>query len=379
MEENNDYIWNLISRKFSGDANSTELAELELFLIKNPMENYSMEILNDLWMSDAKTNSHYAENKYKELVFRMQNMGIDNGRFTADEEVIDLSVQPKIKKSRKWLFAIGTCVIAGLTIFLLLPKNALKENILPKQEVVAEREITTQYGSKTSKVLPDGSKVWLNSGSKLSYSGTFKGPKREVYLEGEAYFDVTKDAAHPFIVHTSAIDIRVLGTAFNVKAYNTEPTIEATLIHGLIEVTKLNKPNEPKMILKPHEKLIFDRFADKIANEQDVKGNVNQQKITTPAVIITQVAKNNMADSAIIETSWVYNRLSFEDENFVDIAVKMERWFNVKITINNEKIKGYKLTGSFEDETVEEAFKELQYLVSFSYKISGRNIEINKK
>ena len=378
MEENNDYIWNLISRKFSGDANSAELAELELFLIKNPMESYSMEILNDLWMSDAKTNSHYAENKYKELVLRMQSMGIDKGRFTAEEEMIKSSAQPKIKKSKKWFFAIGAGLVATVAIFLLIT-NAAKENTIPKNGIVAEREIKTQFGSKTSKVLPDGTKVWLNSGSKLSYSGTFKGPKREVYLEGEAYFDVTKDAAHPFIVHTSAIDIRVLGTAFNVKAYNNEPTIEATLIHGLIEVTKLNKPNEPKVILKPHEKLIFDRFADKIVNEKAAQGIVNQQKIAKPVLIITQVAKNNIADSAIIETSWVYNRLSFEDEKFGDIAVKMERWFNVKITINNEKIKGYKLTGSFEDETVEEALKELQYLVSFSYKITGRNIEINKK
>ena len=368
MEENQDYIWNLIARKFSGDATANELDELELFLIKNPMENYSMEILNDLWKSDTATNSHYAENKYKELVLRMQSMGIDKGRFTAEEEMIKSSAQPKIKKSKKWFFAIGAGLVATVAIFLLIT-NAAKENTIPKNGIVAEREIKTQFGSKTSKVLPDGTKVWLNSGSKLSYSGTFKGPKREVYLEGEAYFDVTKDAAHPFIVHTSAIDIRVLGTAFNVKAYNNEPTIEATLIHGLIEVTKLNKPNEPKVILKPHEKLIFDRFADKIVNEKAAQGIVNQQKI----------AKNNIADSAIIETSWVYNRLSFEDEKFGEIAVKMERWFNVKITINNEKIKGYKLTGSFEDETVEEALKELQYLVSFSYKITGRNIEINKK
>ena len=379
MEENQDYIWKLIARKFSGDATADELNELALFLIKNPMENYSMEILNDLWKSDAATNSHYAENKYKELLLRMQNMGIDKGKFTAEEEVIEFSASPQIKKSKKWLFAIGLGLIAVASILLLVPENAEKENLLSKNEIVAEREIKTQFGSKTSKVLPDGTKVWLNSGSKLSYSGTFKGPKREVYLEGEAYFDVTKDAAHPFIVHTSSIDIRVLGTAFNVKAYNTDPTIEATLIHGLIEVTKLNKPNEPKVILKPHEKLIFDRFADKIVDEQIAKGNVSQQKLVKPALIITQVAKNNIADSAIIETSWVYNRLSFEDEKFDDIAVKMERWFNVKININNEKIKGYKLTGSFENETVEEALKELQYLVAFSYKITGKNIDINKK
>lgn len=188
-----------------------------------------------------------------------------------------------------------------------------------------------------------------------------------------------KDPAHPFIVHTSGIDIRVLGTAFNVKAYKAEPTIEATLVHGMIEVTKTNQPNASKVILKKHEKLIFDKYSDEtLAKTAAEKDYPTLRKVSKPAITITQLSKN-LPDTAFLETSWVYNRLSFEEEAFENLALKMERWFNVKIIIKNEKIKSYKLTGSFENETIDEALRELQYLVSFSYKKNGREIVVTGK
>lgn len=245
-------------------------------------------------------------------------------------------------------------------------------------------EINVNPGAKTKIQLPDGSQVWVNSDSKISYPETFKGSVREVFLEGEAYFDVVKDPFHPFIVHTSGIDIKVLGTAFNVKAYDAEPTIEATLIHGMIEVGKTNQPDAPKVILKPHEKLIFNKLANKLTDEanttkvQRISDGTPLMNIITPAITIAPLAKN-IADTAVVETSWIYNRLKFEDEKFEDLAVKMERWFNVKIVITNDKLKSYTINGSFENETIEVALKELQYLMPFNYQINGRDIYIEKK
>lgn len=245
-------------------------------------------------------------------------------------------------------------------------------------------EINVNPGAKTKVQLPDGSHVWVNSDSKISYPETFKGSVREVFLEGEAYFDVVKDPFHPFIVHTSGIDIKVLGTAFNVKSYDAEPTIEATLIHGSIEVAKINEPDAPKVTLKPHEKLIFNKLANSLTEDaattkvQRISGATPLLNIITPAITIAPLAKN-IADSAIAETSWIYNRLIFEEEKFEDLSVKMERWFNVKVTINSDKLKQYRLNGSFENETIEEALKELQYLVPFSFQINGRDVVINKR
>jgi len=200
-------------------------------------------------------------------------------------------------------------------------------------------EIMVSPGTRTKVQLPDGTQVWVNADSKFSYPESFKGQTREVFLDGEAYFDVVKDPKHPFIVHTSGINIRVLGTAFNVKAYKAEHTIEATLVHGLIEVTKTEHPEESKIILRPHEKLIFDKFVKEESITKSVSGNAEHAeayKLPSPAITIAPLSKF-IADSAIKETSWIYNRLSFEDEKFEDLALKIERWFNVKMTINNEK------------------------------------------
>ena len=122
MEENQERIWKLIARKFSGDASSEEMAELESLLLQCPNENYSMEILEDLWLSNPEFNRQYAENKYKELVLRMKQMGIDKGGFTDKEETIG-SNGLKTPNSKKWIFGVVAFIITGLAVYLLLQNN----------------------------------------------------------------------------------------------------------------------------------------------------------------------------------------------------------------------------------------------------------------
>ena len=238
-------------------------------------------------------------------------------------------------------------------------------------------EVSINRGSRTKIELPDGSQVWINSGSKLSYDDFFKGATREVVLDGEAYFDVVKDAAHPFIVHTSGIDIKVLGTAFNVKAYKMEPVIEATLIHGSIEVINKNRPGAPGVMLKPHEKLIYNKYP--VADGRDQRADVTIPTEPDSYSITIKPLSKNITDSNIVETAWVYNKLIFEEEKFEDLALKMERWYNIKINIETEKLKNYKMSGSFVKETAEEAIKILQFVVPFKYTIQNNEIKIMKR
>ena len=196
-------------------------------------------------------------------------------------------------------------------------------------------------------------------------------------LDGEAYFDVVKDAARPFIVHTSGIDIKVLGTAFNVKAYKAEPVIEATLIHGSIEVINQNRPGAPGVMLKPHEKLIYNKFP--VADARDQRADVVIATEPDAYSITIKPLNKNIADTDIAETAWIYNKLSFEDERFEDLALKMERWFDLKIIFENEKLKDYRVSGSFVNETPEQAFNTLKFLLPFKYSIKNKEVKIMKK
>jgi transmembrane sensor len=376
-------LYILLAKVLSKEANEAELLEFQLLISKNEEWKAVFHNLEELWATQPipKETPAATEESYLLHLGRLKDQVSDFETSKELEMVVDESEDFLLYPQKTFWFQKWQTYTAIAALFLLA---FFGYQFLYQQDMVVDNkhfnEITVKLGTKTKVQLPDGSHVWVNSDSKLTYAETFTGPTRDIYLEGEAYFDVVKDSKHPFIVHTAGIDIKVLGTAFNVKAYSAEPTIEATLVHGLIEVTKTNQPEASKILLHPHEKLIFD----KKANEQSViKPGLNvaesaivHDKPINPSITITPLNKT-LADSALIETSWVYNRLSFEEEKFEDLVKKIERWFNVEITINNNRIRTYRSTGSFENETIDEALKELQYLVPFSYQINGRNIVIN--
>jgi ferric-dicitrate binding protein FerR (iron transport regulator) len=238
-----------------------------------------------------------------------------------------------------------------------------------------KNEVSTRNGSKTKINLPDGSKVWLNAGSVLTYDKNFGGDIREVTLSGEAYFEVKSVFSPgttqkiPFIIHTQQIDVRVLGTAFNVKAYPNEKQTETSLVHGKVEVLIHNRPEE-KFMLRPNEKLVVmnDEVSTPVTNKIVTKKNqpfVSLSKLTYAA-----------ADSLVIETAWVQNKLAFDNESFLEVAEKMERWYNVEIRFKDVKKQELRFTGSFENETIQQALDALGITSPFHYTIQGNKITI---
>jgi len=183
-----------------------------------------------------------------------------------------------------------------------------------------------------------------------------------------------KDKTRPFIVHTSDIDIRVLGTAFNVKSYPKECSIETTLIRGLIEVTNKNEPTSPKVILYPQNKLVFNKIAPvKESEAQQVKTVASHKPFAIAAL------PKNVADSALVETAWIYNKLIFDGETLRESAAKMERWYGVKMKFRGDKVGNTPIRYPLANETIEEALKALQFIEPFNYKRNGDEIEISKK
>lgn len=216
-------------------------------------------------------------------------------------------------------------------------------------------------------VLEDGTQVTLNTASDLKYPAAFKGETREVYLNGEAFFEVKKDPAHPFIVHTRKMSIKVLGTAFDVKSYQDEQSTEAALLHGSIQITLKNEPDN-KIILKPEEKFVLSHPADKTGSA--LKGTLAKEEYKI--VSLSYLGAN--AQSAVAETSWMKNKLVFKNKTFAELSPALARWYGVTFIFKSETLQQETFTGEFEKESLTDALKALQVIAPFHYKTDGKTI-----
>jgi ferric-dicitrate binding protein FerR (iron transport regulator) len=234
--------------------------------------------------------------------------------------------------------------------------------------------------------LADGTTIWLNSATTIRYPDKFKNNRRDVYIEGEAYFEVAKDKKRPFTVHSSDMDMVVLGTSFNVKSYPDEGTIETTLVEGSVRIEKKMKSGKIKYVsLKPNQQVTLIKEEGRILltdlNEDKVEKLAVAEQQESDSLKVTTIKRKerivvveNIDPNVFI--AWKSNRLEFKDEIFESIAVKLERWYNVEISIKNEKLKKIKFTGTFENETIEQAFEALRLTTRFKYKFNKNKIII---
>ncbi len=376
-----EQIWVLLSKKLLGEATPEELSLLQEHLNNSREWLLAHDQLQEFCESKAEESTeklHHVEDAYLNHINRLKSQVDDFAEITQNGAF--LPTESSKHKWLKWTKVGGIASVLGVLVYYIIGIGIFHyDGIADNKLKPAHNEVKVSFGSKSKIQLPDGTQVWINSGSKLTYSGTFKGSLREVFLDGEAYFDVVHDAERPFIVHTSNIDIKVLGTAFNVKAYDVDKSIEATLIHGSIEVVNRSQPDAPKVMLKPHEKIIFIKNPD-LALENDVLMSANKLKeINSSSSILIKALPKNIADSGIHETSWLYNKLIFDEEKMTEVVTKLERWYNVKIQIIDDQIKNYRISGTFIDETIEQALYDIQLLIPFKYDENDNIITISKK
>jgi transmembrane sensor len=375
-----DRTWLLIGRKMADEASPQELKELEEVLRGNPELHFTLQAITELWQQSPPTDFNAAETAYQDHLSRMKMEVADHPGYT-DDFVENSTLFSASGKSffRKNIFAFaGFAAVVLLIVAAVFYTKPSKNIIAENKPKASASEISTRYGSRTDIVLPDGTKVWLNAGSKLTYDKTFGETVRNVKLTGEAYFDVVHNADKPFVIHTSAMDIKVLGTEFNVKSYPDENTTEASLIRGSIEITLKDKRAE-KIIMKPNEKLVVSNETQEAAptNPKPAKKAPKQE---TPIFSLGHL-KYFSLDSTILETSWVKNRLIFEDESFEEVATKMKRWYSVDFEFGDAGVRQLRFTGNIKNESVEEALKAMQITAvnSFSFRISSdKHILITK-
>jgi ferric-dicitrate binding protein FerR (iron transport regulator) len=175
---------------------------------------------------------------------------------------------------------------------------------------------------------------------------------------------VVHNAQKTFTVHTAKINIKDIGTIFNVKAYAADKTTEASLIKGAIEIT-LNNKAKSKILLTPNNKLV-------LLNNLNVAGD--SKKVKAPFAV-RNITRNTDGNS-VVETDWTQNKLTFFDQRFDEITVQMERWYGVKIDILNPDVKGYHFTATFDHEDITEVLKALKLSGNFKYRKEGNVISI---
>jgi ferric-dicitrate binding protein FerR (iron transport regulator) len=366
----NERIWNLIAKKLSGEASPEELMELEKALRIDPDLHYPLQAVHDLWISNPAPPNTQAENAFERHLERLRASGLD---YPPDEPA-PLPEFVEAKPVRKTFRIAATCCAFGLLfagIYWMsrphLPAQPIAEELTKKPS-----EVVTQNGTRTKLLLPDGTIVWLNAGSRLIYDSAYGNSTREAILTGEAFFDVVRNKEKPFIIHTANINIKVLGTAFNVKSYPGDKTIETSLIRGKIEVSFKDRSLH-NVILKPNQKLVVS--AEPKSPEDGDKGvNHPMQK---PVVAINRLSHFG-ADSLVTETAWVDNKLVFQDESFIDLAKKMERWYGIRVALDDQALDTLHFTGSFEKENIQQALKALQLLSHFNFTVHSGEAHIQK-
>lgn len=355
-------IWILIGKKVTGEASAEDIAELDSLMVGRIDNMYPIRELEEIWLSGKTENRHLSPPQIKERWQRFRNELPENK--IVEEEVISLSITQN-NSFAGWRWLAVACV-------LLLMVGMVSRVIWnsDNRDDLITTVIKAPAGSISEVKLPDGTKVWLNAGSKLTYKKHFSKNTREVFLIGEAFFDVVKDARHPFIVTTSSLRLKVIGTAFNVRSFQNDKTSEASLIRGSIEVMLLNNPDK-KIILKPSEKITV-RNPQQL-NAQDAKAVLSIDQL--PLITLNNVHYQE-ADSLPAEAQWIENRLVFTSEKFEDLANRMERYFEVSIRFEDENVKKLIFSGGFKDESINEAMKALQVTGNFHFKIKDKQIII---
>jgi hypothetical protein len=234
--------------------------------------------------------------------------------------------------------------------------NAIVYNDKNKIEKLVYNTLTVPYGKRFALKLSDGTKVNLNAGTSLRYPVKFiEGQNRQVFIEkGEAYFNVTKDAKHPFIVSNDKVNVRVLGTQFNISSYPEDSNVSTVLVEGSVSLYNIGDKYESKKatILKPGYK------ADWNKNNKSI--NIEKADIE-------------------IHTAWINGRIILKHMKFDAIIKKLERHYNVEITNNNTSLANEFITATFDIETIEQVFEVLNEIHSIDYKINKNIIIISNK
>ena len=340
------YFLSLLSKKLTEEISPEEEAELQLAVEQE--ESYRL-------MTDELTayfghkvpqleNEDQTSNEQLEKIWQHIALAGKQGF----EEKYDYNEPLKKGSSKLLMLKIAAAVI------VLLSCGIFAYNFLNRGQQLKFSTLTTS-DEKFFKTLEDGTKICLNRGSAIRYNDGFGKKKREIFLEGEAFFEVTKNEKVPLFIYTRNINIEVKGTAFNVSAYQKNARIEVSLHRGLIAVrNNAGKANE--VLLKPNEKLV--------ALAGSLPGST--------AFNVIHIATGQQLQ----EIKWTQDSLVFKKEKLKDLVLRLEKKYNIRIEIRKEELKDKRFSGSFSAENLKQALEALRLSYPFTYTINDKLVAI---
>jgi len=330
----------LLEKYYRNNCSEEEVEILLWWLLKEFDDPGTKLVLQDFWDNPPPDNKadHTSAQQRLDKIHHKINLAFPGFHY---EWKSGKKVRPL--NWRQIAFRVAVILLLPvLTLFIYINYFQYSGTMLALNRKPVMNEIVSPVGSRISLELSDGTKVWLNHGSKLEYPQKFTGTSRTVKLVGEGYFEVAHNLHQPFTVETDDISVVALGTKFNVKAYPDDKTCSTTLESGKIEV----KTSKGKLEMKPNQHLEFGYDTKKI----DLQ-NVNPEKYI----------------------AWKDGKLVFKDDNFQNIAARLSRWYNVDIEILDPEVKELTYTATFIDEPLYQILEMLSVVTPISYQISKRH------
>ena len=336
MEEENKHIDELIANYLTEGLDKNALDELKTWIAASAENQQYFIRQREIWFSAVSREAASVYDKDKAF----ENF---RNRVESQKEIQSTS-RRGFSLSALWRYAAVVAIIIAVGCI------SYWQGEVNVKDTFADISVEAPLGSKTKLYLPDGTLVWLNAGSRMTYSQGFGVDNRKVELEGEGYFEVKRNEKIPFFVKTKDLQLQVLGTKFNFRDYPEDHEVVVSLLEGKVGLNNLLR-EEKEAVLSPDERAVLNKANGLLTVESVTASNASQ---------------------------WTDGYLFFDEELLPDIAKELERSYNVKIHIANDSLKTFRFYVNFvrREQNIQEVLEALASTEKMQYKIEERNITI---
>lgn len=359
----------LLLKCIEGSASENEMQEAWSWISENEANKKYFEDMRDIWLT-VSLSRKIEENKLEDFWKRIKAKTIDNNV----EKAVEFQEPNRILAR---LLRIAAIIVITFALGAVTGKFYLQNEVPSndKEYYIVE----APRGAKSFLTLADGTKIWLNAGSKISYQRNYNKGNRNVFLQGEAFFEVAKNEHIPFYVYSSGIVVKAIGTAFNVKAYPEEGIVETTLVEGSISVESIGKTGvKEQTLMHPNQKASFYKATHNMVVENNKEEEEIIEEIPIPIPVTAKIEKIELKKEIDTElyTSWKDKRWIFEKQRLEDFAIILERIYDIKVIFKDDELKNYRLTGSLQEENLEQVLQAIQFTIPMDYHIHHNEVTL---